>query len=94
MSYPVPANINHGEYIIPGRVIKQLIDAVTTPKQPTDLELLLKFLDASGIEYDWEEYTCGNPDITQVWFHPPHGWELVFEFDRETGKYRDMYLEA
>lgn len=93
MNDKIPVFINN-EYIIPGRVVKQLISALQDSPQPTDLELLLKFLDASGIEYDWEEYTCGNPDITQVWFHPPHGWELVFTFDRETGKYREMYLEA
>lgn len=93
MNDGIPIDVTR-DYVIPGRAIRNLMQAMGGTPQPTDMELLMKFLDATGIDYDYEDYSCGDSSMSQVWFHPPHGWELVFTFDRETGKYREMYLEA
>jgi hypothetical protein len=81
-------------YVIPGRLVKQLVEAAEPAPEPSDREKLIAFVNAAGIDYSWDEVICGDSGISQVWFHPPYGWELVFEFDAHTGKYLRMHLEA
>jgi hypothetical protein len=82
------------EYVIPARYLKQLVEAAQPAPKPRALDLFLKALDAMQIEYRWEESTCGNPRTAQVWFNPTGTWELVFEFDNQTGDFTGMYLEG
>lgn len=93
MDDTILTNISN-EYIIPARLLKQLVAAAEPAPKPSHFELLLKFLQASGISYGCDNPSCGDSRITQIWFTPDDGWELVFTFDAETGAYQEMYLEA
>jgi hypothetical protein len=101
MSYPVPANINDDtipfdptrDYIIPARLVKQLVDAAKPNPGPTDFQRMLDMLVAFGISYGCDNPSCGDSRVTQIWFSPPGGWELVFEFDAKTGAHLGFTLE-
>lgn len=93
MTDRIPFDVTR-DYVIPGRAMERFLKLTEEQTPPTDMELLMKFLNASGIEYDWEDYSCGDSSMSQVWFRPQGSGELVFTFDRETGKYREMYLEV
>lgn len=101
MSYPIPGNINDSiaflpdtSYVIPGRLVKQLVEAAQPAPAPRALDLFLASLDAMQIEYHWEESICVDSSTAQVWFSPQGIWELVFEFDNRTGDFTRMYLEG
>lgn len=81
-------------YVIPGRLVKQLVEAAEPAPEPRHIDLLLAFLDATKTQYSWEEHSCGDSSISQVWFTLPGGWELVYEFDAETGKQVGRTLEG
>jgi hypothetical protein len=90
----IPATLVDTSYVIPGRLIKQLVEAAHPASPPRALDVFLQALDAMQVEYRWEESTCGNPRTAQVWFNPAGTWELVFEFDNQTGDFTGMYLEG
>jgi len=101
MSYPVPANINDQiaflpdtSYVIPARLVKQLVEAAQPTPKPSARDTLIAFLEAAGIEYRWEERICVDNGISHVWFGCKEGWELVFEFDADSGDYKDLYIEG
>lgn len=79
-------------YVIPGRLVKQLVEAAQPAPPPNQMELLIDFLDAANITYNWEMHSCGDQGTAQVWFRVPEGWELVFEFDNQTGEFKWMGL--
>lgn len=56
---------------------------------------MARFLDLltdMGIDHSFDN-CCGDTTMDQVWINI-QGWELVFEFNAETGKYQDMVLEG
>lgn len=77
-------------YVIPARLVKQLVEAASPAPEPTARALLIRFLQAAGIEYGYEDISCGDPTLSQVWFNLPEGWELVFEFNSSTGEFQGM----
>jgi hypothetical protein len=81
-------------YVIPGRLVKQLVEAAEPAPEPSAMEKLITFLDATNIQYSWEMHSCGDSSTAQVWFRPMGSWELVFEFDSETGNHTGTYLEG
>lgn len=81
-------------YVIPARLVKQLVEAAEPQPEPSAVEHLLNFLRAAGIEHGNETTSCGNPDVSQVWFSVHNGWEIVFEFDAETGDFKWMGLDS
>jgi hypothetical protein len=91
LSLAIPGN---GRYVIPARLVKQLVEAAEPAPEPSAMELLVQFLKAAGIEYSWEIHHFKDSDVAEVWFHPPYGWELVMQFDGRTGEYTSMSLEA
>lgn len=94
----VPALLSGNDYVLPGRVINQLINAAREQdKPPNALNSLLKAFKDMGMrtreDYDWDN-CCANPALDQVWVYLPDGWELVFEFEAQSGKYIGMVLGA
>lgn len=92
----VPALLSGTDYVLPGRVINQLVNAAREQDKPPNARnsLLKAFKDmgmSAGTDYDWDN-CCGNPEIDQVWVYLPEGWELVFEFSAETGAYIGFVL--
>lgn len=81
-------------YVIPGRIVKQLMQAVQHPEYTsTPLDRFLEALDSMGVTYN-SENCCGNTAIHQVWFDLPGGWELLCEFSTETGEFIGFYVEG
>lgn len=79
-------------YVIPARLLKQLVEAASPAPEPTARALLIRFLQAARIEYGYEDTICPDPTISQVWFRLPEGWELVFEFNSSTGEFQGLSL--
>lgn len=91
----IPALIADSSYVIPGRLIKQLVDAAqNNTVEPRALDLFVQALEVMQIEFRWEESICVDSGTAQVWFRPQGTWELVFEFDNQTGDFTGMYLEG
>lgn len=88
------AFLHNRDYVIPGRLIKQLVEAARAEPKPRALDTFLDALEVMGIEHRWEESICGGSGTAQVWFGPQGAWELVFEFDNVTGDFTGMYLEG
>lgn len=92
----VIALLSGNDYVIPGRLIKQLVNAAVDQDKPPNARnsLLTAFKDMGmriGDDYDWDN-CCGDTSIDQVWVYLPEGWELVFEFNAETGAYLGFVL--
>lgn len=81
-------------YVIPGRLVKQLVESAQPAPKPKALHLFIDALEIMGVPYSWEIHSCGDPDTAQVWFKVGDGWELVVEFDNETGDYKWMGLDS
>lgn len=85
--------IPDNSYIIPGRLVKQLIQTLhSSEHQRTPLDRFIEALDSMGVLYQ-SESCCGTPEIHQVWFNLPGGRELVCEFDNTTEMFTGFYLE-
>jgi hypothetical protein len=92
----VLAQLSGNDYVIPGRLIKQLVNAARKQDEPPNARnSLLKAFKDMGMriadDYDWDN-CCGDTSIDQVWICLPEGWELVFEFNAETGAYLGFVL--
>lgn len=87
------AFVPDSSYIIPGRVIKQLMSSIHNPEPVTALTRFTEALDSMGVLYQ-SENCCGNTEVHQVWFDLPGGYELVCEFDNTTEQFVGFYLEG
>ena len=88
------AFVPDASYVIPGRVIRILIDAIQDPPNiRTPLDKFIEALDSMGVLYQ-SETCCGNTEIHQVWFDLPGGYELVCEFDSTTEQFIGFYVEG
>lgn len=92
----VPAVLGRNEFVVGGYLVKAF--KLKTPLggviEDTPRDKLLAFLNSAGIDYRWEETSCGDPNLSQVWFNTSGGWELVFEFEADTGRYLGISLEG
>lgn len=82
------------DYVIPGRLLKQLFETTQPQPQVTALDMFFDTLTEMGVPYHWEPQSCEEYNFTHVWFSVPGGWELVFMFDSQNGSFIEMHLEG